>query len=146
LVFPVSTTYPDKPRSPRLHFKRDNFPLSTHLAEDGWKTPNTYCCHFAPFPESPGVYLFLFSDLGGNPEPERVLYVGMSTNIARRQSGHEVYGEIYDTLEAIYGGMFHCARWFKEAPAIDLRRTEASLIKLYDPPYKIIHRVRGLLV
>ena len=127
--------------------KCDHYPLSAHLEQDGWLTPDTYSTNYARFPDTSGVYIFLYSDLDLAKirlEAERVLYVGMSLSIAQRQIGHEVYGSICDDIYALKGGYFHCSRWFKQVAEDRLRTEEARLIRYYDPPYNLIHRRKGL--
>lgn len=66
-----------------------------------------------------------------NPQ---ILYIGMSKNLAKRMENHEIKKLITD-------GFFQV--WFKLFSETDLRKVEKALIIKYNPPYNIIHRVRG---
>ena len=108
------------------------------LYTKGWRTPNTYSEHWDQIPAGPGVYLFLECDLDSHPVQGRVLYVGMSTNLALRHRSHEVAYELAKTIRFFQ-------TWF--LPIADegcLRSIERDLIATYNPPYNIVGRRRGV--
>lgn len=113
--------------------------ITDTLMTNGWKTPNTYDgASFSALPPAPGVYLLLHINIRlGDPDfgKERVLYVGMSKNLAKRLLTHEV-------LYAVPG--LYIQKWFIEKPLEDLRIFEREMIEHFDPPFNIIGRRRGL--
>lgn len=111
--------------------------LTAGLYEDGWHTPDTYGLEFRPAPSSPGVYLFLlYTDYLYHKA--QVAYVGMSLDIRRRWSGHEILSEL--------GGAGHWTqRWFKQTSASELREVEASYIIKFNPPWNINGKPRGII-
>lgn len=101
----------------------------------GWFSPDTYCDHFEPLPDGPGVYIFVAADLGSMVA--RVAYVGQSKRLRRRLVVHEIR-----TL--IEQEDFWAQRWFRPVPLDALRTTERQYIEHFDPPYNLIGRRRGL--
>lgn len=111
--------------------------LKDGLAADGWRTPDTYGREYKAVPASAGVYLFLlYTDEFFHKA--QVGYVGMSVDIRRRWTGHEILAQMVDA------GRW-TQRWFKPISAEDLRRTEASYIVKFNPPWNINGRPRGLI-
>lgn len=111
------------------------------LCKDGWKTPNTYCNHFDAIPPASGVYLFLKATFGNRPDfgGYRILYVGKSTNLVLRLNGHEILAMIRRVREKLD----IVQKWFKPMPADQIDEEEIRLIRRFNPPYNIAHRVRG---
>jgi excinuclease UvrABC nuclease subunit len=111
---------------------------SRRLYQEGWLTPNSYCEDFAPLPEGPGVYLFLNCDISCETGTitEKVLYVGMSTNVSNRCSSHE----IMDMINMKYD---YVRTYFKSVPVENLRALEKETIQRFNPPFNIVHRKRG---
>jgi hypothetical protein len=110
--------------------------LRKSIEGDGWKTPNTYCKHFAPLPEGPGVYLLTVVDMEAY-EHGFVAYVGMSTNVRKRIDGHNI-------LPLLNVPGYHPMPWFKRVKADDLRAVEARYIRLFNPPWNISGKQRGV--
>lgn len=110
----------------------------------GWKTPNTYDGDdLGDLPRGPGVYLLIRTSIvqdrsakWGQRIVRHVLYVGMSNNVSRRITTHEI-------IKALARKRDFVEVWFKRCPAARLRIREKKLIQEFDPPYNIIHRVRG---
>lgn len=102
-----------------------------------WRTPDTYGSNYERLPEGPGIYLFSRYDIDESEKTYRhkVLYVGMSTNIANRCSSHEI-SRLFDP--EIY------AQIYFQHHSENLREIEAKYIKLFDPPFNIIGRPRGM--
>lgn len=112
--------------------------LSLSLISDGWLSPNTYCNNFAPLEDIPAIYLFTLFRSDDFKEC-LVAYVGMSTRLKQRISGHDVLTEVRQK------GAWTKV-WFKPTPHDDLRHEEASYITRFDPPWNIQGRVRGLVM
>lgn len=112
--------------------------ISQSLMDDGWKTPDTYGNNFSPISQISAVYLFLLVDRETFGR-SLVAYVGMSTQLKTRMSGHEVLGALN-----IQG--YWAMRWFKPTPVDALRSVELSYIKKYDPPWNISGRTRGIML
>lgn len=111
--------------------------LSKQLADDCWRTPNTYCKLFKAPSAEPAVYMFI----GFRDFPERdvlVSYVGMSKRLSERLSGHPILSEISETFSYIQ-------TWFKPTELKKLRETELSYIQQFDPPWNVQGRRRGVL-
>ena len=112
------------------------------LVNDGWLTPNTYCNFFDVPGDFPAVYLFSIrkSDEFISPDFDKYLiaYVGMSTRLSERLSGHPVKRELRDAN-------YYVMTWFKRIDAEKLRDVESELILKFDPPWNIVGRVRGIL-
>jgi len=110
--------------------------LHDSLISEGWVSPDTYSKFYAPIESIPAVYLFMVHGPDGY-DSALVAYVGMSTNLRQRMSGHEIYAMIerpgYWTM-----------RWFKEVKKENLRSTEGEYIARFDPPWNIAGRVRGV--
>lgn len=114
----------------------DLLPVKKALMDAGWKSPDTYCNCYDWADKFPAVYLFMLHDR----ETLRhglVAYVGMSTNLAARWSGHQI-------LRELNGTEYWTMRWFKPTPKKILREVESGLIKEFDPPWNIAGRARGL--
>ena len=119
--------------------ERDPNRLTNILEDDGWRTEQTYSKNFTQVPTSSGVYLVIAyepGDLCARGEAS-VLYAGMSTNLAKRKSGHAVISEIDATGRYPFF-------YFKEYPREEIRIIERNLIQKYNPPYNIIGKRRGL--
>lgn len=106
------------------------------LADDGWRTPDTYGREFEPVPDGPGVYLFLLY-LDEFFDRAQVAYVGMSIDVKRRWANHEVLRLIQPRG--------YTQRWFKPERPVDLRLSEATYIAKFNPPWNIIGRPRGVI-
>ena len=106
------------------------------LIAEGWRTPSTYSDHFDEITDRPAVYLFLLM----NRETYReaiVAYVGMSTRLSQRLSGHNI-------LPLLSRDDLWPMRWFKPVERRDLRRVEREYITRFDPPWNIVGRRRGV--
>lgn len=112
--------------------------VRAELEGDGWKTPDTYCRAFDYQSDFSAVYLFLLVDqydyLSASPA-----YVGMSTNLAQRWSGHPILNDI--DMNGVW-----VQRWFLRVPHTDLRSVENSYIQKFDPPWNISGRKRGIVL
>lgn len=115
------------------------------LEDKGWRTPNSYSNTFASLPSGPGVYALIrpaivkdSSTGSGRNIVLEVLYIGMSTNLSRRFLNHAIKRAFDKKGEYVQ-------IWFKPCPKHQLRVRERNLIQKYDPPFNIIHRVRGEL-
>lgn len=124
--------------------KRSRFvhPIVKELTDDGWKTPDTYLSsEFTPMPSAPGVYLFLYketvSEHGGD---ERVVYVGMSSNLRNRHLNHPTRSIIAKMMAPT--GHVQC--WFKVIDAGLVAQAEIDLIQKYDPSLNLQHRTKRL--
>ena len=107
----------------------------TFIEADGWLTPDTYGKEFAWFTNIPAVYLFNRIDM--NDWSFVVAYVGMSTNLLQRMTGHPVLAEVAES------GLY-VQRWFKPTPREKLRAVERQYIQKFNPPWNIIGKKRGL--
>jgi hypothetical protein len=106
------------------------------IEADGWVTPDTYGREFASFGNFPAVYLF--NRMGILDDYSFVVaYVGMSTNLAQRMTGHPILTEIST-------GDGYVQRWFKQTPRDLLRDVERHYIQKFNPPWNIIGKKRGL--
>ena len=106
------------------------------MEADGWKTPDTYGREFAAFGSFSAVYLF--NRMGICDDYSFVVaYVGMSTNLIQRMTGHPVLAEI--SADRIY-----VQRWFKPTPRDLLREVERHYIQKFNPPWNIVGKKRGL--
>lgn len=105
---------------------------------DSWQTPNCYSSQFAPLPKGSGIYLLVLAFFEDGVLDHRILYVGMSRNIANRFINHEVkkacQRDFPSELIKVY---------FKRYPSEVLRRRERRLIKQINPPYNLQHRQKG---
>lgn len=119
----------------------DSKGLESVLLEQGWATSDTYCNHFKPIPDAPGVYLFECLDFDNFFKSLGIVYVGQAKRLVRRLefSAHEVLKEIYGDDSRNWW----IRRWFKEFPAEQLRTVERSYIEFYDPPFNIVGKRRG---
>lgn len=114
--------------------------LSSFLL-DGWQSPNAHDKHFAAFPASPGVYIFLYiENVISVDSDRRIVYVGMSKNLRQRHNNHETLAVISAELP-LYG---HVQCWFKTMEASEIAAAEIELIEKYDPSFNIVHRRRSL--
>lgn len=107
------------------------------LETDGWLTPNTYGREYADFGNFAAVYLFVTVDIGESWD-FRVSYVGMSTNLLQRMTGHPIFAEV-----SAGGG--YVQRWFKPTPREKLRETERQYIRRFNPPWNISGKARGVI-
>jgi excinuclease UvrABC nuclease subunit len=98
-------------------------------------------------PEVPAIYVFVhvfFSNLKRKIK-YRVLYVGMSTNLRHRLSGHPVKRTLRDWevpekfMEYNYYKVFYLP-----CPEFDLREKEKWFIKAFQPPLNLVHRTKVL--
>lgn len=108
---------------------------------ESWRTPNCYSNKYDSLPKSAGVYLLVaayHTDQGLLAHD--VVYVGMSRNIFNRFKQHEVK----KACELHYGRRVHIKVYFKRCSANALRRKERNLIKKFNPPFNLQHRVRGV--
>lgn len=115
---------------------RDASELSEELLRKGWSSPDTYTLGFQDPPETSGVYIFALHD-AEDLRKAIVAYVGMSENIVKRWSGHEVLKEI-----SVAG--YWTKKWFKSVPFKRLRECELKNIRKYNPPWNIQGRTRGV--
>jgi excinuclease UvrABC nuclease subunit len=76
-------------------------------------------------------------DIGFPDMGEFVGYVGMTTQLKSRMSGHEILKAIPDE--------FYVMRWFLRTDERELRSVESALIKKYNPPWNISGKARGLI-
>lgn len=106
------------------------------LVRDGWVSPDTYSNCFRTITDIPAVYLFLLYR-GENYQRALVAYVGMSTNLSQRMSGHEILAQI--SVPGCWA-----MRWFKPTQRQDLRMLEREYISRFDPPWNIVGRRRGV--
>lgn len=122
--------------APLGSYLQDSKPIQLSLIRDGWRSPDTYSNHFAPVESVSGVYLFLLHE---REEYRKafIAYVGMSKNLEQRLSSHEVYRELEDLNLWIM-------RWFKELPCDELRKVERDCIGLFNPPWNIIGKRKGI--
>jgi excinuclease UvrABC nuclease subunit len=102
-----------------------------------WLTPNTYNGNFA-YPSGRGIYVLAARKIDYEKKKVRhkILYVGMSLDLRRRLSGHAVLLELRDR----FGDVVIFFRNYKS----DLRKLERHFIHLFNPPYNIIGRRRGI--
>lgn len=114
----------------------DYLALRGDLEREGWRTPQCYSRTFDAAGDFPAVYLFMLVDRM-DYKIARPAYVGMSTRLAQRWSGHPVLSEL-DGIDA------WVQRWFLRVPCDDLRSVETAHIKRFDPPWNVIGRKRGV--
>lgn len=110
--------------------------MNDTLADDGWKSPDSYGNDFAEPGEISAVYLFMAVNMDDMTE-FHVAYVGMSKRLASRWAKHP-------TLREIKKGDFYIKRLFKPTPEDKLRTIERHYIQKFDPPWNLAGRVRGL--
>jgi len=110
--------------------------LRRDLEGCGWRTPQTYCNKFSAAGDFPAVYLFLLVDIK-ETKAARPAYVGMSTRLAQRWSGHPI-------LHELSGMNLWVQKWFLRQPKRDLRSVEAVNIERFDPPWNVNGRRRGV--
>lgn len=103
-----------------------------------WRTNQTYSDYYR-IPSSPGIYAIVNADIpsDGRPVTFQVLYIGMSKNILKRVNNHPVRRQI----ERKYGYVYV---YFKSRIK-NLRKTERLLIRKFNPPYNLQHRIIGEL-
>lgn len=104
--------------------------IITALIADGWQSPDTYDKHFAPLPQSAGVYILLaiqLSPLEADYMKTKIAYIGMSTNLEKRLSPR------HQAMACIQEGKYFAKRMFKECGKSELRKLEAELIRRFDP-------------
>lgn len=121
---------------PALPLWTDAQEVRSFLVRDGWLSPDTYDNCFAPIIDDSAVYLFL---LYQRDDFQRAIiaYVGMSTKLSQRITGHEVLSQLR-TSEC------WAMRWFKPTPSQELRAKERQYITRFDPPWNIVGRRRGV--
>ena len=110
--------------------------LRDRLACEGWRTPQCYSNSFDSAGDFPAVYMFILV----NSETfltARPAYVGMSTRLAQRWTGHPVIAQL-DSLGP------WVQRWFLRVPKQQLRSVEAANIQRFEPPWNVIGRRRGV--
>jgi hypothetical protein len=105
------------------------------LVADGWRTPDTYTECFESISDFSAVYMLLLVETEFFRK-SMVAYVGMSTQLSRRLSGHPILRELSQTEH-------WPMRWFKPVPRSDLREVEAHYIRTLDPPWNLSGRRRG---
>jgi excinuclease UvrABC nuclease subunit len=110
--------------------------LTTSLAREGWRTPDSYTGCFGSIPDSSGVYLLDCVDL--ELYKSKIYYVGQARSLVRRLNGHEILA-----LLRRHPAGFFVRRWFRLFDVAELRKVERSYIEFFDPPYNIIGRLRG---
>jgi hypothetical protein len=108
------------------------------LFNDGWRTPNTYCKHYAQVEQIPAIYMFVLVDNWAFKKAI-VAYVGMSLSLKSRLANHEMNSQLDIPNYSIM-------RWFKPIAPDDLRSVERAYIRKYDPPWNIAGRTRGLVL
>lgn len=117
---------------------KQNHPLAKSLFKNGFRTPDTYVSrYFKPLIRGPTIYCFLNTNvdrLSDKIGEQKVLYFGQSTNLINRIRNHETGRKISD----------YFAVWFLPVRADELREIEKEYIKRYNPPWNIIHRIRGV--
>lgn len=122
--------------------------LFDSLISEGWRTPDTYSRDYESFPDAPGVYLFVLWQLyphldvkEDTYDDEKIIYVGKTLNIRKRQQQHEVMAAIYNQIEH---GKYAVTRFFMALPECEIHSTEIELIKKYNPPFNLQHRTKVL--
>jgi hypothetical protein len=110
--------------------------LRDSLESRGWKTPQTYAKSFDCAGDFSAVYAFLLVDRW-DFSLARVAYVGMSTRLSQRWSGHSVLSELNEFDDWVQ-------KWFLRVPEDELRATEAKYINEFDPPWNVIGRKSGV--
>ena len=110
--------------------------LRKSLEDEGWRTPQTYCNRFAEAGDFPAVYMFMLVDQW-DYSVARPAYVGMSTRLAQRWSGHEISRQLDEQSLWVQ-------KWFLETPKQELREAESTLIKKFGLPWNIVGRQRGV--
>ena len=115
--------------------------ITRGFRDDKWLTPNTYSTNFDALPDSSGCYLLVFRSFDRGVLTKKVLYVGMSTNIARRISAHETFRLLRKTFTTRTSDV---VVYFRRMPGGRIRRAEKRLIKLFAPPFNLQHRQRGV--
>jgi hypothetical protein len=106
------------------------------IEADGWLTPNTYGREFAPITNISAVYLFNLLDIEDDWKSD-VVYVGMSTKLLQRVTGHPVLAEIAKAN-------LYVQKWFKPTPRENLRDVERLYIQKFNPPWNIVGKARRL--
>lgn len=105
---------------------------------EDWLTPNSYNDNHAELTTSSAIYLLVRATWSPSLT-HKVLYVGMSTNLAKRFRNHEVK-VLCDKKD---GKSDYVQVYFKRCPKEALRRRERAFIKAFNPPYNLQHRERG---
>lgn len=103
---------------------------------DGWKTSGSKSEYYERPQSKPGVYVILVlrNDINNLSTygSDEVLYVGQSTDLAKRMCGHEVFRIAKAILKDDLLWM-----WFKYSDKP--QREEKRLISLYKPSLNTIH-------
>lgn len=109
----------------------------------GWKNPAAWDCDFADLPKGPGIYVIVRPSIVRDRRARmgeriiyKLLYVGMSKNLAQRLQNHPVKRS-FDLAND------YVQVWFIRVPPTKLRRKEKALIQEFHPPYNSQHRLRG---
>lgn len=103
----------------------------------GWKSPDAHDVEsFGVLPQTPGLYLLVKSETVEEKLVHKVLYVGMSVNLAKRFIHHHIQSLLHD--EGI-----NTQIWFRPCSRDALRRQERKLIHRHDPPYNLQNKLRG---
>lgn len=79
--------------------------------------------------------MIVHAEIGMEGNSYRVLYVGMSKNIAKRLRAHGVLRTCRDRFNYVQV-------YFKEFRG-DLRKAERKLIRFFNPPYNLQCRIKG---
>lgn len=110
--------------------------IKADLVRHGFASPDTYDNCFEQAIEGPAVYLFLTHDRETYTKAF-VSYVGMSTCLTQRLSGHNI-------LPLLDRQSLWTMIWFKPVEAQLLRDIERKYIEKFDPPWNVIGRRRGV--
>lgn len=129
---------PENPKS--LWHNAHSFKRS--LVDEGWRTPNTYDNYFENPIDGPAVYLFLLHGWDARHdfhdfETAMVAYVGMSKRLKRRWEKHPILREIEISRQ-------YLQKWFRPTQLSHLRADEHNLIQMFNPPWNIQGRKRGV--
>lgn len=111
--------------------------MTDQMRGAGWNTPDTYSNHFEPFPDLPGIYLFIGVRMIGYSEIQP-LYAGKSLNLRRRHLSHEAWDYFGDLKHEI-----DIQRWFTVLAPAEIDRAERELIQAINPRFNIALRRRG---
>jgi len=133
----------DRPK-PAGENRQMNKPISHFFADckldaDGWLSPDTYGREFATAGDFPAVYMFMqvdFDLMESRDYKREIVYVGMSSSLARRWAAHP-------TLRKIKAEGLWVKRLFKPTPEGILRAEERRYIQQFRPRWNVIGRVPG---
>lgn len=102
-----------------------------------WQSPDSYCENFSALPNASGIYLLVSCEIDFETIRHRVLYVGKSRNIYKRLKCHEMLPVLWERFRYIQ-------RYFRRYPTPRIDDLERKFIRGFNPPYNIVHRIRGL--